>query len=165
MADKTIDDRLQPSLLDRLTDDEPGAQAESRDARVIDIRRLRDILKRDLAWLLNTSNNDNMIDRKLYPNVYRSVLNYGVSPVSGETTTKRRAELIRAAIIRAVKEFEPRLRGESLDVKMRIEDGANPMSLYFDIQGDMWAQPLPMELFLRSEIDLMTGHLNLEQRG
>ena len=45
-----MSERLQPSLLDRLTDEEPTSQVESRDARVIDIRRLREIVQRDLSW-------------------------------------------------------------------------------------------------------------------
>ncbi len=165
MADKTIDDRLQPSLLDRLTDDAPGELSESRAARVIDIRRLRDILRRDLAWLLNTNNNEAWIDRDLYPHVFASVLNYGVSPVAGGATNEKRVEVIRSALIAAVRQFEPRLRAETLDVRLRQDEQTGPMSIFFDIHGDMWAQPLPLELYLRSEIDLMTGHLELEERG
>ena len=165
MADKTIDERLQPSLLDRLTDDAPDERSESRDSRVIDVRRLREILKRDLAWLLNTSNSESFIDRETYPNAFSSVLNYGVSPVAGGSTTQRRVETIRQAIIRAVREFEPRLRAETLDVFLREDENPTQMSIYFDIRGELWAQPLPMELYLRSEMDLMTGHVTLEQRG
>ena len=43
MSDRTITERLQPSLLDRLTDSDPGVPAERRDDRVIDLRRLREI--------------------------------------------------------------------------------------------------------------------------
>ena len=53
-----MSERLQPSLLDRLTDDDATNAAESREARVIDIRRLRDIVQRDLSWLLNTNNGE-----------------------------------------------------------------------------------------------------------
>ena len=58
MADKNIAERLQPSLLDRLTDDAPGDLQEARDMRVIDIRRLREIVQRDLSFLLNTNNSE-----------------------------------------------------------------------------------------------------------
>ncbi|MFT7440485.1 MAG: type VI secretion system protein ImpF, partial [Sulfitobacter sp.] len=34
----------------------------------------------------------------------------------------------------------------------------------FDIHAEMWAQPLPMELFLRSQVDLTTGELSLDSR-
>ncbi len=72
MADKTLAERLQPSLLDRLTDDAPGNRKETREARVIDLSRLREIIQRDLSWLLNTSNIDNMIDARAMPNVASS---------------------------------------------------------------------------------------------
>ena len=42
MAELTTQERLQPSLLDRLTDDEPGKHEESRDKRVITANRLRE---------------------------------------------------------------------------------------------------------------------------
>ncbi len=165
MADKTIDERLQPSLLDRLTDDAPEERTESRNARVIDIRRLREILLRDLAWLLNTPNQEAIIDRDTFPNAFRSVINYGVTPVAGDVSTVRRADAIRDAIATAVREFEPRLRPESLEVRLRAEEDLAQMTIFFDIHADMWAQPVPLELYLRSEMDLMTGHLSLQQRG
>ena len=56
MAELTQQERLQPSLLDRLTDDEPEKKQESREKRVVSLRRLREGVLRDLAWLLNTSN-------------------------------------------------------------------------------------------------------------
>ncbi|MFV0360828.1 type VI secretion system baseplate subunit TssE [Tropicimonas sp.] len=166
MADRTILERLQPSLLDRLTDDEPHRQSEGREARVIDIRRLREIVRRDLAWLLNTTNLDSQIDAELYPNVRRSVVNYGIDPVAGDSSTLRRADAIRAAIRRSVEMFEPRIRTGSVDVTMREDDSDRSVtSIFFDIRADMWAQPLPLELYLQSEVDLTTGHVSLERRG
>ena len=55
MADLTQKDRLQPSLLDRLTDNDPERKQESRDSRVLSPSRLRDCVRRDLVWLLNTT--------------------------------------------------------------------------------------------------------------
>ena len=48
-------DRLQPALLDRLTDDEPDKKLEPREARVLSKRRLRQSVLRDLAWLFNAT--------------------------------------------------------------------------------------------------------------
>ena len=50
MAELTTQDKLQPALLDRLTDDEPDAKVEARDKRVISMRRLRECVLRDLSW-------------------------------------------------------------------------------------------------------------------
>ena len=161
MADRTISERLQPALLDRLTDEHPGSGVEGRDARVIDINRLREIIRRDLAWLLNSNNLGTMLDEEAYPNVSHSVLNFGVTEVSGEFATERRAELIRQSMKEAIERFEPRIREGALEILLRQEENKRQTIITFDIHADMWAQPLPMELYLRSEVDTTTGALDL----
>jgi type VI secretion system protein ImpF len=165
MADKTLAERLQPSLLDRLTDDSPDDRLESRDQRVIDMRRLREIVQRDLSWLLNTSNNEDWIDPEKYPHVARSVVNYGVEAVSGEFTNERRAELIRLSIARAIEVFEPRIRRGTTRVEMRTENVARRTTINYDIRSEMWAEPIPVELYLRSSVDVTTGEVTLERSG
>jgi len=48
-------ERLQPALLDRLTDDEPDKKLEPREMRVLSKRKLRESVLRDLAWLFNST--------------------------------------------------------------------------------------------------------------
>lgn len=163
MSDKTIAERLQPSLLDRLTDTDPREKSERRDDRVIDIRQLRDIIQRDLAWLLNTSDSNNLIDPVRYPNAAKSVLNFGIKEVAGDFSTKERAEMIRKSITAAIQTFEPRIHHGSIDVQLRVGQDASGTIVTYDIRADMWAQPLPMELYLRSEVDVTTGELNLQR--
>ena len=160
-----MSERLQPSLLDRLTDDEPSSAVESRDARVIDIRRLREIVQRDLSWLLNTTNGDGWIDPKRHPLAARSVLNYGVRDVAGDFAAKDRAQLIRKSIAQAVENYEPRIRKGSTQVEMRSDNVARTTVISFDIRADMWAEPIPIELYLRSSIDVTTGQVVLERSG
>lgn len=164
MSDKTITERLQPSLLDRLTDDTPSEVKESRDARVIDVKRLREIIQRDLSWLLNTSDKGATIDAERYPYTARSVLNYGIREVAGEYSTVERAELIRTSIHEAVRKYEPRIHPGSIDVRLRLESGGTRQTIVtFDIVADMWAQPMPLELYLRSEVDVTTGQVDLKR--
>ena len=73
MAELTPGERLQPSLLDRLTDDSPQSKKESRDQRVLSVRRLRACVLRDLAWLLNTTNLGSDFDSKRFPDVAKSL--------------------------------------------------------------------------------------------
>lgn len=163
MSDKMVAERLQPSLLDRLTDNDPTDLRETRDSRVIDIRQLRDIIQRDLSWLLNTSDSNTMIDAEKYPNAAQSVLNYGIREVAGDYSTAERAEMIRKSISDAIESFEPRIHPGSIDVRLRVgHDNRNSIVTY-DIHADMWAQPMPMELYLRSEVDVTTGQLELER--
>ncbi|MCU9849887.1 type VI secretion system baseplate subunit TssE [Defluviimonas sp. WL0024] len=163
MADKTVAERLQPSLLDRLTDDEPGSLKETRDSRVIDVVRLREIIQRDLAWLLNTNNMEDVLDIDTMPRVRRSVLNYGLRPTSGDYSTAEKAERIRRSIARAIEAFEPRIIAGSAIVELRTEKNAGEMHIAFDIRADMWAQPMPLELYLRSKVDVTTGEVEMER--
>lgn len=163
MADRTISERLQPSLLDRLTDDAPEEKTESRQARVIDIRRLREIIQRDLSWLLNTANAESWIDPEALPHASASVLNFGVSTVSGDFSTAARAELIRKSIVTAIDTFEPRIRRGSVRVEVRTDKVDRRSIIAFDIRADMWAEPIPIELYLRSEVDVTTGAIALER--
>ena len=165
MPELAISERLQPSLLDRLIDRDPGDQKESREDRVIDIRRLREILQRDLAWLLNTTNHEGLFDRDRFPNVARSVLNYGLSEGTGSFSSTERGLLIRRSIEQAIRTFEPRLREGSVDVELRGADAQRETVVVFDIRAEMWAQPMPLELYLRTEVDVTTGELTIERKA
>ena len=164
MADRTIVERLQPALLDRLTDNNPESNVEARGERVIDIDRLRDIIRRDLSWLVNTNNLESQIDAERFPQATDSVINYGVLEVAGDFSTEERVQRIRTSMQRAIERFEPRIREGTLDIRLREDaHGSGPM-VVFDIVAEMWAQPLPLDLYLRSEVDVTTGELHL-QRG
>ncbi|MEM6939708.1 MAG: type VI secretion system baseplate subunit TssE [Pseudomonadota bacterium] len=162
MADNMLSERLQPSLLDRLTDNAPEEKTEARSYRAIDMAQLREIIKRDLSWLLNTNSIESMLEQDLYPNVRTSVLNYGVSEVAGEYSTKIKAELIRQSIQRAISIHEPRIIPGTASVEIRTEKDASRMIVSFDIHADMWAQPVPIEVYLRSKVDMTSGEVELE---
>src|SRR5687768_1286202 len=87
MAELTPTERLQPSLLDRLTDEEPAEAQESRNRRVLSLQKLRESVLRDVGWLLNTTNlaEDGLSER--YPHVAQSVVNYGLPDLAGLTAS------------------------------------------------------------------------------
>jgi type VI secretion system protein ImpF len=163
MAVNAPQDRLQPSLLDRLTDLEPEKGTESRDARVINLPRLREIIRRDLSWLLNCGNLESEIDVETHPNTLNSVVNFGIRDVSGDFSTVDRALRIQAAIRKAVEQFEPRIDEGTLEVVIQETDSSRASTIRFGIRAEMWAEPVPVELFLRSEVDVTTGHVDLKE--
>ena len=162
MADKRLTERLQPSLLDRLRDDAPHEDAETSDRVVINITELRNIIRRDLSWLLNSNNNETLIDEERYPHTTTSTVNFGVREVAGDFSTSERVSRIRASMQTAIARFEPRIQPGSLTVELREDKKLNETVIEFDIRANMWAQPLPRELYLRSKVDLATGELSLE---
>jgi type VI secretion system protein ImpF len=157
MAELSRRERLQPSLLDRLTDNAPEYRRESLDQQTLTMQQLRQAVLRDLAWLLNTTHLAATEDLKDTPRVAASVLNFGVPGFTGMVAGTARISGLEAAIADAIRRFEPRIRPASLRVRAReaSEDHAVP-TLVFDIQGELWAQPVPQQLFLETSIDIDT---------
>ena len=87
MATLRAQDRLPPALLDRLTDDDPESAVEAVESRVINRNRMRDLVLRDLAWLFNVTAPGASIDFARAPHARKSVLNYGMPPLSGQTAS------------------------------------------------------------------------------
>lgn len=163
MAELTPKERLQPSLLDRLTDDEPDRHVESRERRVLTPMQLRDCVRRDLAWLLNTNHLESTTDLSDVPHVAASVLNFGVVDLAGKPLSSINAAQLEKAIRDCIWTYEPRLIRESVQVK--VDDrktGHNALALI--IEAQLWAQPLPLQLFLRTEVDLESGEVRVADK-
>lgn len=166
MAELTPTERLQPSLLDRLTDDEPAASQETRSQRVLSIQRLRESVLRDLGWLLNTTNLCRDELEQEAPLVARSVLNYGVPDIAGMTSSSIDVSDLERVVRQSIWDFEPRILRETLQVRVHtFGSEMNHNALTFEITGELWAQPVPLELFLKTELDLETGAIQVTEMG
>lgn len=164
MAELTPKERLQPSLLDRLTDDDPSHQEESREKRVLSPRQLRQSVVRDLEWLLNTPNLTGVQDLSAYPAIIDSVLNFGLPDLSGKHLSGLEIMELERALRRAILCFEPRILKRSLKVKATIDESQmSHQSLRFDIIAEVWGQPLPQQLYLKTEVDLETGNFQVKE--
>lgn len=154
--------QLQPSLLDRLTDDEPGKSRESQDKRIISMRRLRQLVLRDLAWLLNTTNLATTEDLVPYPEVEHSVLNYGLPELSGHLVTGLDLGRLERMVRQSLQDFEPRILAQSLKVRsIRDSKKESHNRLMFEIEGQLWAVPTPSHLLIKTQIDLEEGGVTL----
>jgi type VI secretion system protein ImpF len=158
MAEHTTQERLQPALLDRLTDEEPGQGQESRDRRVLSLGRLREAVLRDLAWLLNTTRFDVSEELSDYPLVARSTLNFGIPELTGTAVSGLDAAALAGLLRECIWNYEPRIRRDSLQVRVvHAPDETNHRSVEFQIEGELMAQPMPLQLYLKTEIDLQSG--------
>jgi len=162
MAELAPRERLQPSLLDRLTDDEPDQQVEARERRVMSMRSLRDGVLRDLAWLLNTTNLLSVTGSQRLPHLASSVLNYGMPDMSGASLAGMDTLDLERAIRQAIWDFEPRLIRSSVQVKA-VPDSSSITRINFEIEADMWAQPYPERLYIKTELDLDQAHISLSE--
>lgn len=164
MAELAPRERLQPSLLDRLTDHEPDKTVEARERRVLSERGLREGVLRDLAWLLNTTNLESTGELPRLPHLAGSVLNYGLPAISGVSLANMARADLERAIRQAIWDFEPRLIRSSVSVRAMAAQGAIS-KIVFEIEADLWAQPYPERLYLKTELDLDLGQLSLVDTG
>ena len=167
MADLTPQERLQPALLDRLTDLEPDKTQEAREQRVMSRGRLWQAVLRDLAWLFNTTRLEAELDFSRVPFARRSVLNFGLPAMSGRSAASIEVNELERAIRQSVLDFEPRILPATLKVRALLQsdrlDHYNVIGV--EISGQLWAQPVPLELLVRTEIDLETGKVEIAELG
>lgn len=166
-----VKQRLTPTLFDKLVADIslPGLREGDKPTEVsLDAMRLYEVprlerfnetalratVRRELAWLLNTTNLSATTDLADYPEVATSVLNYGVPDLAGKSlhqrTVQHRAREIRAAI----RTFEPRIDRDSLKVEPATTD-EDLNKIIFMIQGDVTSavKALPVKFRTSLEVD------------
>jgi len=162
-VDLSASERLQPSLLDRLTDRNPGELKETVREKIIDIRRLREIIQRDLAWLLNTINNELLFDADLYPETARSTLNFGVVDIAGKVWNQTGIRKLETTIKKAIYDFEPRIIPGTLEVSSGTDADGPKSQIMIDIRGKLWASPVPVEMYMRTHLDMADGDIKIDK--
>src|SRR5712671_5645338 len=156
MAESTPLEKLQPCLLDRLTDDEPDKTEESRNQRVMSHQRYKRGVLRDLEWLFNASahlaeEGKNKFRLSNYPEAYRSVINFGTRQLCGLIAPNM--EELERELLGALALFEPRSIRHTLAINATIDRHI----VSFEISGELWANPISEKLFIKTKVDLETG--------
>jgi type VI secretion system protein ImpF len=164
MVELTPQERLQPALLNRLKDDDPAQRnVEPREARLINKAQLREAVLRDLAWLFNCVRLSGDIDWASYPYARHSVINCGLPALSGRTASALDIADLESEVRQVILDFEPRIIAATLQVEALVSDlqldHHNVVSV--QIRGQMWAQPVPLEILLRTDVDLESGQVQI----
>lgn len=129
---------------------------ESPEQRVVSIRKLRECVLRDLNWLLSTASFDTGRSLEGFPAVERSVLNYGLESVAGLGASGLDPAEVAGRIQRALEFFEPRL--SQVRVTPEPQDkNSDGHALKFRVEAELWGQPVPQQLLLRTQLDVETS--------
>ena len=165
--DGPVGDRLQPSLLDRLTDDEPLKRSEPQDSAAMTRSRLRRAVLRDLAWLFNTTNAEAELSFEGHRHAKTSTVNFGVAPMAGTKLSDIEFADIDETIREAILAFEPRLLADTVTVRSVATQDLLSLHnvLAFEVRAKLWSMPYPLELLLRSNLDLETGQVVLQEQS
>lgn len=140
---------------------------ESRSEQVISMSRYREAVIRDLQWLLNSSSHLKSEGLDEFPQVERSVFNFGKKDLAGLVVSTLNVASLEAEIAKAVRLFEPRIVSETLKVKCVSNDGGKAGGgnraiggyncLTFQIKGELWSHPVSEEFFLKTALELDSG--------
>ena len=126
---------------------------EAAGQRVISMRQLRESVLRDLAWLLSTSSYDTDRSLTAWPEVERSVFNFGLPSMAGLGIAGFDAAAAAARLQKAIETFEPRL--SHVHVTSETESGSMDLNaLVFRVDAELWGQPTPQRMLLRTQIDV-----------
>ena len=143
-------ERLQPSLLDRLTDDAPEQKREI--ARPADAEHAAaspgGAARSRLAAQHHQPGRRPTISPKP-PLAATSTMNFGIPGFAGLIGRRRDGSARwKAASPTAIRAFEPRIRPEiAARARPRAARGRMPApALVFEIEGELWAQPVPQQL-------------------
>jgi type VI secretion system protein ImpF len=138
---------------------------ESRDERVMTKTELREAVLRDLGWLFNTTNAAAGLELDHYPLAAQSTLNYGLPAFSGKPLSSVDLPRLETALREAILRFEPRILPHSLSVRsVRPTTVAGQHNIVsFEILGELWAQPYPFELLLKTDLDLESGEIRISE--
>jgi len=145
--------KLLPSVLDRLIDLEPRVSSEAQEAGSQRVEQMKESVKRDLEWLLNSKRTATEPASDL-PQLQESLLNYGLPDLSSLSfnSGKDRARLL-TAIEDAIRRCEPRLS----HVKVNLEQGHEfERALRFRIDAMLNLDPAPEPVTYDSVLQLNT---------
>lgn len=141
---------------------------------VVSARVLREAVRRDIEALFNTERYEaDMLfsDFELenaseqppelfdFPNVRRSVVNYGVPSFSGRSVRDFDRDTLAREIRAVLATFEPRLKDSETKVNVSLNDKTG---LKIDIDAVLIMTPTPERLRLRTTIDLDNGFARTE---
>lgn len=148
-----------PSVLDRLIDREPANRNEPQSWRAQSMKELKDSVRRDLEWLLNTRRPP-IEPPESARELWQSVYCYGLPDTTGLSLRstddrKRLATVVELAIAA----FEPRLT----HVKVSVPATAPATRVVrFQIEAMLRTEPAPERVYFDTKLELASGEYAVE---
>jgi type VI secretion system protein ImpF len=153
--------RITPSVLDRLLDFEPKMSQEAAKSRSKSLRELKQSVRRDLEWLLNTRCYPEDVDEGL-EEVLKSVVFFGLPDFTGVSAKSHiEQKKLTQAVETAIKYFEPRF----FDLKVKLEPIDNvDRVLRFRIEANLDIEPTPEPVAFDTVLQLGSGEFAVKEK-
>ena len=152
--------RITPSVLDRLLDDRPEETREAPASRQTSLRLLKEAVRRDLEWLLNTRLSPGGAPEEL-PEVRRSLAAYGLPDfTTANVKSPEEQEQLRLTVEAAVRVFEPRLEAVEVFVD-RVADMER--AVRFRIEARLRVEPAPEPVVFDTMLQVASGEFRVRE--
>jgi type VI secretion system protein ImpF len=155
MARTELERTVQPSVVDRLFDDQPGLAGDPQLTREESERRFRASVRRDVEWLLNTRRTM-MPAPDWCPEARQSVYEYGLVDTTGIAVgTAAGRKTLLTTIQNTIERFEPRLT----NTVVRLVDAANDTALqiHFVVSATLLMDPSPEQVVFDTVLEVGRG--------
>jgi type VI secretion system protein ImpF len=124
---------------------------------------LRREVARDIIVLMNTTNLGAADDLSAFPEVQRSILNFGIPDLAHRTIDETGIEEIGGEIETALMAFEPRLARDSIRARRDESVNRNALALRFLVRADLLIQPVNVPVEFVAEVEFDTGKIKIER--
>ncbi len=154
--------RITPSIIDRLLDFEPKLSTEAPKSRSQGLRELKQSVRRDLEWLLNTRHTADKVPEGL-EELNKSLAIYGLPDFTGLSSKNidDRKTLIRD-IETALRIFEPRF----MNLKVTLEEiNSVERGVKFRIQATLRIEPTPEPVVFDTILQVGNGGFEVKETG
>jgi type VI secretion system protein ImpF len=155
MPPSDSDRAVQLSILDRLTDDEPGSRVEAPITREKSLRLMRAAVKRDLEALLNTIRTAEKVPN-VYPELRDSLWLYGLPDINSISLQNEDDEKrLLLGLKDAIERFEPRLAGVRVTSYERIVKSRQAVE--FHVEAMLMIEPAPERIAFDTVLEVGKG--------
>ena len=162
MARSDLEVRVTPSVLDRLLDLDPQESREVPKSRSTSLHELKQAVRRDLEWLLNTRcHTEELVDD--LSEAKRSVAFYGLPDIVGfNAKNNLEQQRLTKALETAIRNFEPRFL--NLKVSMDPVDNVD-RHLKFRIEASLDVDPTPEPIVFDTVLEMGSGEFSISGSG
>lgn len=161
MAKREIERTVQPSVLDRLTDEDPRNPADPRQSYAESLRQFRVAVQRDLEWLLNTRRSSDVADIEAFDELRHSLYNFGMPDI---TSLSRDSQSVRKQLLQQVEEtlatFEPRLANVRVSM-VEAEGEQRRRELRFVVEATLRLDPTPEQVVFDTVLHFASGQIDV----
>lgn len=146
-------------------DEAPVSQRKIRPQRApITERELKIEVERDIDSLMNHVSLDSSVDLEAFPQVRKSILNFGFPDVVHRSYDELDAFGLDRDILAALAQYEPRLAPGSVRVSRDASTRAGELELRYVVDGQLLCQPLNVPIEFLAKFDVATGKLKFVRR-